>query len=160
MQVSIFAVGRLKQGVEQILVHRYLDRFSKSAEAVGFRFGKMQEISESRAHTVCQRIEEEGKKLFEYLPEKCRLIVLDERGELMSSSVFAEKLAFYRDEGARDLIFALGGPDGHSEKVKNRSDFLLSFGFMTWPHQIARVLLTEQLYRAITIISHHPYHRL
>ncbi|CBI76789.1 conserved protein of unknown function [Bartonella clarridgeiae 73] len=159
MQISIFAVGRMKQDAEQILVQRYLDRFSKSAGAVGFHFGKMQEISESRAQTVCQRVEEEGKKLFESLPEKCRLIVLDERGKLISSSIFAEKLAFYRDEGVRDLILALGGPDGHSEHVRNRADFLLSFGFMTWPHQIARILLTEQLYRAVTIISHHPYHR-
>ncbi|ATO56965.1 23S rRNA (pseudouridine(1915)-N(3))-methyltransferase RlmH [Bartonella sp. 1-1C] len=159
MQVSIFAVGRMKQGAEQILVHRYLDRFSKSAKAVGFQFGKMQEISESRAHTPCQRMKEEEKKLFEYLPEKCRLIVLDERGKSISSSIFAEKLACYRDEGVRDLIFALGGPDGHSEQVRNHADFLLSFGFMTWPHQIARILLTEQLYRVITIIGHHPYHR-
>ncbi|OPB29127.1 23S rRNA (pseudouridine(1915)-N(3))-methyltransferase RlmH [Bartonella sp. WD12.1] len=159
MQISIFAVGRMKKGAEQTLTHRYLDRFSKSAGVVGFHFKKMQEISESRAQTACQRMEEEGAKLFEALPEKCRLIVLDERGKLISSFTFAEKLAFYRDEGIRDLIIALGGPDGHSERVRNRADFLLSFGLMTWPHQIARILLTEQLYRAVTIMSHHPYHR-
>ncbi|GAA5098853.1 23S rRNA (pseudouridine(1915)-N(3))-methyltransferase RlmH [Bartonella acomydis] len=159
MQISIFAVGRMKKGAEQKLVDHYLDRFSKGSGAVGFHLKKLQEISESRAQTVCQRMEEEGRKLIEFLPEKCRLIVLDERGKSISSSAFSEKLVFYRDGGIRDLIIALGGPDGHSEEIRHRADFLLSFGFMTWPHQIARILLTEQLYRAVTILSNHPYHR-
>ncbi|WP_019222143.1 23S rRNA (pseudouridine(1915)-N(3))-methyltransferase RlmH [Bartonella rattaustraliani] len=159
MQISIFAVGRMKKGAEQKLVDHYLDRFSKTAGAVGFYFKTLQEISESRAQKACQRMEEEGKKLIDFLPEKCRLIVLDERGKSISSSAFAEKLESYRDGGVRDLIIALGGPDGHNERVRDRADFLLSFGFMTWPHQITRILLTEQLYRAVTIASHHPYHR-
>ncbi|CAK00661.1 23S rRNA (pseudouridine(1915)-N(3))-methyltransferase RlmH [Bartonella tribocorum] len=159
MQISIFAVGRMKSGAEQKLVQHYLDRFSKSSGAVGFHLKKLQEIPESRAQTACQRMEEEGRKLIEFLPEKCQLIVLDERGESISSAAFAEKLGCYRDEGIRDVIIALGGPDGHNEQIRNRADFLLSFGFMTWPHQIARILLTEQLYRAVTIANHHPYHR-
>lgn len=159
MQISIFAVGRMKSGAEQKLVQRYLDRFSKSSGAVGFHLKKLQEIPESRAQTACQRMEEEGRRLVEFLPEKCRLIVLDERGESISSVAFAEKLGCYRDEGVRDIIIALGGPDGHNEQIRNRADFLLSFGFMTWPHQIARILLAEQLYRAVTIANHHPYHR-
>ncbi|ALE04143.1 23S rRNA (pseudouridine(1915)-N(3))-methyltransferase RlmH [Bartonella ancashensis] len=159
MQISIFAIGRMKEGIEQKLVHRYLDRFSKSAKTMGLHFGKMQEITESRSQTSHQRMEEEGKKLLEVLPERCRLIVCDERGKSISSVSFAERIALYRGEGVRDLIIALGGPDGHSEKVRDRADFLLSFGFMTWPHQIARILLTEQLYRAVTILSNHPYHR-
>lgn len=159
MQISIFAVGRMKRGAEHKLVDHYLDRFSKSCGTVGFHLKKLQEVSESRAQTACQRMEEEGRKLIEFLPEKCRLIVLDERGKSISSSAFAEKLGFYRDEGIRDLVIALGGPDGHNEQIRSRADFLLSFGFMTWPHQIARILLTEQLYRAVMIASNHPYHR-
>ncbi|WP_019219995.1 23S rRNA (pseudouridine(1915)-N(3))-methyltransferase RlmH [Bartonella florencae] len=159
MQISIFAVGRMKRGAEQKLVDHYLNRFSKGSGAVGFHFKRLQEISESRAQKACQRMEEEGRKLIEFLPEKCRLIVLDERGESISSSSFAEKLVLYRDGGIRDLVIALGGPDGHNGQIRNRADFLLSFGFMTWPHQIARILLTEQLYRAVTIVSNHPYHR-
>ncbi|PIT70727.1 23S rRNA (pseudouridine(1915)-N(3))-methyltransferase RlmH [Bartonella tribocorum] len=159
MQISIFAVGRMKSGAEQKLVQHYLDRFSKISGAVGFHLKKLQEIPESRAQTACQRMEEEGRRLIEFLPEKCQLIVLDERGESISSAAFAEKLGFYRDEGTRDVIIALGGPDGHNEQIRNRADFLLSFGFMTWPHQIARILLTEQLYRAVTIANYHPYHR-
>ncbi|WP_336278889.1 23S rRNA (pseudouridine(1915)-N(3))-methyltransferase RlmH [Bartonella sp. CB175] len=160
MQISIFAVGRMKTGAERELVNHYLDRFSKSSGAVGFHFKTLQEIPESRAQTACQRMEEEGRKLIEFLPEKCRLIVLDERGKSISSSAFTEKLIFYRDECVRDVIIALGGADGHNEQIRSRADFLLSFGFMTWPHQIARILLTEQLYRAVTIVNNHPYHRV
>ncbi len=150
----------MKQGVEHKLVHHYLERFSKSSGAVGFHFKKLQEISESRAQSVRQRVEEEGRKLIEFLPEKCRLIVLDERGKSISSCAFAEKLELYRDEGVHDVIMALGGPDGHNEQIRHRADFLLSFGSMTWPHQIARILLIEQLYRAVTIVRNHPYHRI
>ncbi|WP_455478667.1 23S rRNA (pseudouridine(1915)-N(3))-methyltransferase RlmH [Bartonella sp. B10] len=160
MQISIFAVGRMKGGAEHKLVHHYLDRFSKCSRVVGFYFKTLQEISESRAQTACKRMEEEGKRLIEFLPEKCQLIVLDERGKSISSCAFSEKLRSYRDEGVRDVVMALGGPDGHDERVRNRADFVLSFGFMTWPHQIARILLIEQLYRAMTIASNHPYHRV
>ncbi|WP_375641663.1 MULTISPECIES: 23S rRNA (pseudouridine(1915)-N(3))-methyltransferase RlmH [unclassified Bartonella] len=159
MQISIFAVGRMKSGAEQKLVRHYLDRFSKISRDVGFHLKNLQEIPESRAQTACQRMEEEGRKLIEFLPEKCRLIVLDERGESISSTSFSEKLRCYRDEGIRDVVIALGGPDGHNEQIRKRADFLLSFGLMTWPHQIARILLTEQLYRAVTIENNHPYHR-
>ncbi|WP_375618083.1 MULTISPECIES: 23S rRNA (pseudouridine(1915)-N(3))-methyltransferase RlmH [unclassified Bartonella] len=159
MQISVFAVGRMKSGAEQKLVQHYLDRFSKISGDVGLHLKKLQEIPESRAQTVCQRMEEEGRKLIEFLPEKCRLIVLDERGESISSTSFSEKLRCYRDEGIRDVVIALGGPDGHNEQIRKRADFLLSFGLMTWPHQIARILLTEQLYRAVTIENNHPYHR-
>ncbi|WP_375677941.1 23S rRNA (pseudouridine(1915)-N(3))-methyltransferase RlmH [Bartonella sp. AP72JLCBS] len=159
MQISIFAVGRMKSGAEQKLVQHYLDCFSKISGDIGFHLKKLQEIPESRAQTVYQRMEEEGRKLIEFLPEKCRLIVLDERGESISSISFSEKLRRYRDEGIRDVVIALGGPDGHNEQIRKRADFLLSFGLMTWPHQIARILLTEQLYRAVTIENNHPYHR-
>ncbi|WP_375619484.1 MULTISPECIES: 23S rRNA (pseudouridine(1915)-N(3))-methyltransferase RlmH [unclassified Bartonella] len=159
MQISIFAVGRMKSGAEQKLVQHYLDRFSKISGVVGFHLKKLQEIPESRAQTACQRMEEEGRRLIEFLPEKCRLIVLDERGESISSTSFSEKLRCYRDEGIRDVVIALGGPDGHNEQIRKHADLLLSFGLMTWPHQIARILLTEQLYRAVTIENNHPYHR-
>uniref|UniRef100_UPI001ABCFD6F 23S rRNA (pseudouridine(1915)-N(3))-methyltransferase RlmH n=1 Tax=Bartonella capreoli TaxID=155192 RepID=UPI001ABCFD6F len=96
MQISIFSVGRMKKGAEHKLVDHYLDRFSKSSGAIGVHLKKLKEISESRAQTACQRMEEEGRKLIEFLPEKCRLIVLDERGKSISSSAFAEKIQFYR----------------------------------------------------------------
>ena len=105
-------------------------------------------------------MEEEGEKLLGSLQEGGRLIVLDERGKSMTSVHFAKMLEDFRDSGSKHLTIALGGPDGHCEKVRQRADLLLSFGAMTWPHQIARILLSEQLYRAATILSGHPYHRI
>lgn len=159
MQISVFAVGRMKKGPEQELVSRYFDRFSKLAPSLGISFLNVHEIVESRLQNAGQRMEEEGEKLIATLSDDSRLIVLDERGKSMSSVNFAKTLQDWRDAGSKHLTIALGGPDGHSERVRKRASLLLSFGLMTWPHQIARILLSEQLYRAATILSGHPYHR-
>ena len=160
MQISVFAVGRMKKGPEQELVSRYFDRFSKLAPSLGLSFQNVHEIVESRSQNANQRMEEEGENLLGTLQEGSRLIVLDERGKSMTSVQFAHKLQDWRDAGCKHLTIALGGPDGHCEKVRTRADLLLSFGAMTWPHQIARILLSEQIYRAATILSGHPYHRV
>lgn len=150
----------MKKGPEQELADRYFDRFAKSATPLGLGFAKLYEIPESRAQTASQRMEEEGARLLEFLGETHRLIVLDERGKTMGSPEFSDKIALMRDNGTRNLTIALGGPDGHAEKIRQQADLLLSFGSMTWPHQIARILIAEQLYRASTILSGHPYHRV
>lgn len=150
----------MKKGAEQELAQRYFDRFSKIAPLSGLTLSKIVEIGESRAQTHLQRMEEEGIKLLETLPVNGQLIVLDERGIHYSSSNFSKKIENYRDSGHRHLTIALGGPDGHSDDIRKRADLILSFGAMTWPHQIARILLAEQLYRAATILNGHPYHRV
>lgn len=160
MQISVFAVGRMKKGPEQDLANRYFDRFSKLAPTLGMTFHNVNEIVESRAQNATQRLDEEGRKLLETLPENGCLIILDERGKSLSSPAFANAIEQRRDSGLRHLTLAIGGPDGHSEMVRKRADLLLSFGAMTWPHQIARILLSEQLYRAATIMNGHPYHRI
>lgn len=159
MRISIFSVGRMKKGAEQDLIARYIERLEKVAPQQGFQSVTLHEINESRAPTAPLRMIEESEKLFETLHNPGKLVVLDERGKTMSSLAFAEKLGLWRDEGVANVTFALGGPDGHAEAVRNRADMLLSFGAMTWPHQIARILLSEQLYRSMTILSGHPYHR-
>ena len=87
------------------------------------------------------------------------LVALDERGQTVSSEAFAQSVGAKRDGGTRSIVFAIGGPDGHGDEVRERATELIALGRMTWPHQIARVLLLEQLYRATTILSGHPYHR-
>ena len=87
------------------------------------------------------------------------LILLDERGRDIASPDFARSLSALRDEGRRDLLFGIGGPDGHHPSLRAEADRTIAFGSATWPHQLARVLLAEQLYRAATILSGHPYHR-
>ncbi|RCL02013.1 MAG: 23S rRNA (pseudouridine1915-N3)-methyltransferase [Candidatus Tokpelaia sp. JSC189] len=159
MRISIFAVGRLKKGPEYELNKRYFQRFVKVAASLGFNFSGIREIAESRASFADRRRREESAVMLSDLSRDIRLIVLDECGKSVTSCVFAEKIAGWRDEGQHELVFALGGPDGHSDRARERADFVLSFGLMTWPHQLARIMLGEQLYRVMTILSSHPYHR-
>ena len=88
-----------------------------------------------------------------------RTVLLDERGQILSSEAFAAILGRWRDEGVREARFVLGAADGHSEEERTSADLLLAMGAMTWPHLLARAMLMEQLYRATTIVAGHPYHR-
>ncbi|WP_062011766.1 23S rRNA (pseudouridine(1915)-N(3))-methyltransferase RlmH [Aureimonas sp. AU4] len=159
MRLTIAAVGRMKAGPEQELAARYLDRLRKSGAPLGLDFSGVSEIAESRAAGVVERKRDEGARLLALLPEGARLLVLDETGRTPSSEEFATLLTRHRNEGARDLALAIGGPDGHGDELRARASGLIAFGRLTFPHQIVRILLAEQLYRATTILSGHPYHR-
>ncbi|KXF76364.1 50S rRNA methyltransferase [Paramesorhizobium deserti] len=159
MRITVFAVGRMKAGPERELADRYFDRFTKTGSSLGLEFTGVGEIVESRAATAEQRKQEEAARIFEALDAGARLILLDERGKMLNSEDFAGRIGRLRDEGPRQLILAIGGPDGHDPRLRDRADLVLALGAMTWPHQIARILVAEQLYRAATILSGHPYHR-
>ncbi|GAB1583386.1 23S rRNA (pseudouridine(1915)-N(3))-methyltransferase RlmH [Phyllobacterium phragmitis] len=159
MRITVFAVGRMKAGPERELADRYFDRFAKTGASLGLEFSGVGEIVESRAATADQRKQEEAARLFEALDAGARLILLDERGKMLNSADFAGRIGRLRDEGQRQLILAIGGPDGHDPRLRERADLVLALGAMTWPHQLARILIAEQLYRAATILSGHPYHR-
>jgi len=159
MRLTVAAVGRMKSGPEQDLAARYLDRLRRSGASLGLDFSGVAEILESRAPQAAERKRDEGARLLALLPEGSRLVVLDETGRTPSSDEFAGLLARHRDEGARDLVLAIGGPDGHGDEIRARASSLLAFGRLTFPHQIVRILLAEQLYRATTILGGHPYHR-
>lgn len=159
MQISVFAVGRMKKGPEYELNERYFQRFAKAAAPLGLSFAGIREIAESRAPAADQRRQEESAAMLSERGRDMCLVVLDECGKSITSRAFAEKIAGWRDEGKPGLIIALGGPDGHSDKARGQADLVLSFGTMTWPHQLVRIMLGEQLYRATTILSGHPYHR-
>ena len=88
-----------------------------------------------------------------------RRVVLDERGKNLSSEDFAKRLASFRDQGSPAALFIIGGADGLAEDVRKDADLALAFGAATFPHQLVRILLAEQIYRALTILSNHPYHR-
>ena len=93
------------------------------------------------------------------LPSNSVTIVLDERGEALSSTAFAKKLENWRDGGKREARFLIGAADGHSAPTRSDADLLLSFGPATWPHLLVRAMLAEQLFRATSILANHPYHR-
>ena len=157
MRITLAAIGQMKSGPERELVDRYADRFAKIAPSLGLEFRGISQANESRAREAETRKREEAKFLTEGEPSK--LLVLDERGKPITSQQFAALIARYRDDGTKTLTLAIGGADGMHESVRERADRIISFGAMTLPHQLVRVCATEQLYRAATILSGHPYHR-
>ena len=159
MRVTFIATGRLKAGQEAELAARYIDRMAKAGPAIGIEFARTVELTESRAQSSDQRKSDEAAGLEKNLPKGAFLVLLDERGKTFDSVEFAERLGQIRDDGQRDIVLAIGGPDGFDKDLRQRADLTISFGRMTWPHQLVRIMLAEQLYRAVTILSGHPYHR-
>jgi 23S rRNA (pseudouridine1915-N3)-methyltransferase len=159
MRIGLFAVGRLKAGPEKDLAARYLDRFAKTGPAIGMELARLSEVTESRASNGETRKREEASMLLKTLVEGSILVLLDERGKAMDSEAFATLLGNFRDQGKRDLTIAIGGPDGLDPSLYDKADATICLGKMTWPHQLVRILIAEQLYRAVTILSGHPYHR-
>ena len=159
MRIGLFAIGRLKAGPEKELAARYMDRFAKSGPAIGLEAGRMTEVAESRASNAQTRKREEAALLEKALPDGGVLVLLDERGKTLDSEAFADLIGRFRDAGKRDLMIAIGGADGLDPALHQRADAVLCLGKLTWPHQLVRILIAEQLYRAVTILSGHPYHR-
>ncbi|MCK1738008.1 23S rRNA (pseudouridine(1915)-N(3))-methyltransferase RlmH [Bradyrhizobium sp. 138] len=159
MRVAVIAVGRLKQGPERELADRYFERFSEAGGKLGFRGLSVYEVAESRARDTATRMTEEAAAISVHIPEKSILVALDERGQNLESTVFARHLGRWRDEGAGHTIFVIGGADGLSPELRRKAKLAIAFGSATWPHQMVRVMLLEQLYRAATILAGHPYHR-
>ncbi|MGO9546141.1 MAG: 23S rRNA (pseudouridine(1915)-N(3))-methyltransferase RlmH [Rhodomicrobium sp.] len=157
MKISILAVGRLKSGAEQTQFNRYFDLFNAAARNLRIQPISVVEIGESRSLSVEERKDEEAGTLLSKLGAS-RLIALDEQGQMLTSYEFTAMFSRLRDE-ALDVAFAIGGPDGHGEAVKQAAHFQLSLGRMTLPHGLVRIVLAEQLYRAVTIMQGHPYHR-
>lgn len=159
MKVGVVAVGRLKAGPERELAGRYAERFAAAGRSLGLAGPTIVEIAESQARSAAECKAQEGQAILAALDPEALLIVLDERGKAASSEEFAAELGRLRDSGRRALIYAIGGADGLGDVVRTKAAAMLSFGRMTVPHQLVRVLLLEQLYRAATILSGHPYHR-
>jgi len=159
MRLLIAAVGRLKAGPERELFERYVERTNAAGRAVSLAPLEITEISESQTRRPADRIAEEAEKLNAAVPSGARRILLDARGRNLTSEDFAAKLAGLRDQGAPVATFLVGGADGLGVKANAGADLSVSFGAATFPHQIVRILLAEQIYRAITILSGHPYHR-
>ncbi len=159
MRLVVIAVGRLKQGPERELADRYRGRFESIGRKLGFRSLDVHEVGESRARDAEQRIREEAAAVLGLASEGMVLVTLDEKGKSIDSAAFAEHLGRWRDESVSSAVFVIGGADGLSPELRRRARLSVAFGAATWPHQMVRVMLLEQIYRAATILAGHPYHR-
>jgi 23S rRNA (pseudouridine1915-N3)-methyltransferase len=159
VRVSVIAVGRLKPGPERQLADDYRSRAAGLGGKAGITRLAVSEFSESQASSPAARVAEEAKLIAASLAPRAFAVVLDERGKAMASADFAQFLRRHIDAGTADLAFLIGGPDGHAPETRDSAGLLLSFGPMTWPHRLVRVMLFEQIYRAVTIMVNHPYHR-
>ena len=159
MRLVVISVGRLKQGPERELAERYRDRFDDIGRKLGFRGLEVQEVPESRARDAATRMAEEGVAISALIPEKSVLVTLDEHGASIDSAGFASHLRRWRDDSVANNVFVIGGADGLSPDLRRKSKLTVAFGAATWPHQLVRVMLLEQIYRAATILAGHPYHR-
>lgn len=145
----------MRQGPERALLDDYITRFERAGKLLGLGRVTVHEVEDKKGGGM----KAEAELLRRSLPERAKTVVLDERGEVMSSPDFAEALASWRDDGQADLAFVIGGADGIDPALRNAADFVLSFGKMVWPHLLVRVMLSEQLYRAASILTGAPYHR-
>lgn len=138
MLLHIVARGKIGRSPEAELVDRYLQRITWPNRVT--------------------ELPDKGGKMPD-LPSNSVTVALDERGEALGSGQFAAKLEAWRDGGKREARFLIGAADGHGEEMRRSVDMLLSFGPATWPHLLVRAMLAEQLFRAVSILANHPYHR-
>ena len=159
MRLTIAAIGRTRESPEQALCDLYCGRARSLAPKLGFPKLELIVIDTSRAATPEARMQEESAKLVTKLPAGAHCVALDEAGRTMSSESFAKRLRQLADSGTRDLAFLIGGPDGLAPSLRDGAHERLAFGPQTWPHLLVRAMLAEQIYRALAILSGHPYHR-
>jgi 23S rRNA (pseudouridine1915-N3)-methyltransferase len=156
MRVHICAVGRLRTGPERALIDDYLTRLDRTGRALGLGPVHVHEVEDKKGGGMAA----EAALLERAVPAGAVICTLDERGTIMSSPEFANRLADWRDAGRGDLALIIGGADGLAPELRARADASLSFGKMVWPHMLVRVMLAEQLYRAASILAGSPYHRV
>ena len=159
MRLWIYAIGHMRGTPEGQLCKEFCDRARKLGRNMGFSAVVLEELPVSKQRSAEARMKDEAERLSARLPQGAHIVLLDARGKGMTSEDFAEMLGSLRDVGTKDLAFVIGGPDGLAALPGKKSGRSLAFGPQTWPHLMARALLTEQVYRALTILAGHPYHR-
>lgn len=159
MRLVFICVGRTKAGPERELAARYLERAVQAGRGLGFAGVDLREIDESRARRPEDRKTEEAKAIRAALGTTTPFLVFDEAGENLSSEAFAGRLGATCTRGLSAFGLVIGGPDGLDPSLRAAAEYAAAFGRATWPHQLVRIMAAEQIYRAMTILSGHPYHR-
>ena len=159
MRLTLAAVGRARDKPEALLFEQYWKRAAGLGPRLGFTGFSTAIVESSRRATAAARMAEEAESLRQRSPAGAYRILLDEHGQTISSDDFAKFLSGLRDRGIGDAVFVTGGPDGLSPDFLQTAGRRIAFGAQTWPHLLARGMLAEQIYRVMTILSGHPYHR-
>ena len=159
MRLALIGVGRLKSGPERELFDRYFKRLADLARSQGISGVDLREVEEGRARRPEDRQAEEARAILAVAPKGAWLALLDERGAAMTSAQWAAEIGKAREAALPAYAVVIGGPDGLDPSFKAEARALVAFGAMTWPHQLVRAMAAEQLYRALSILSGHPYHR-
>jgi 23S rRNA (pseudouridine1915-N3)-methyltransferase len=158
MRLIIAAVGRMKSGPDRDLADRYFERAARAGRSLGIKSIDIVEVGESRAPRADDRMGEEAVAVAKAIEPGAVKVILDAAGKGLSSEELARRIGLWRDAG-RTVSFVIGGADGIAPALKAQGELMLSFGAATWPHQLVRIMLLEQLYRSVTILAGHPYHR-
>jgi len=159
VRLALIGVGRLKSGPERELFDRYFKRLADLARSQGISGVDLREVEEGRARRAEDRQAEEARAILAAAPKGAWLALLDERGAAMTSAQWAAEIGKAREAAAPAYAVVIGGPDGLDPALRAQARTILGFGAMTWPHQLVRVMASEQLYRALSILGGHPYHR-
>jgi 23S rRNA (pseudouridine1915-N3)-methyltransferase len=151
LRITVAAVGRDRASSTRDLFEAYCKRSTWPIRLV--------EVAPRRGATRERRLADEAERLLRALPGSALRIALDEHGRQLDSLSFARQIGGWREAGAVEFGFVIGGPDGLAASILDRATAVIALGAMTWPHRLVRVMLAEQLYRAETILMGHPYHR-
>lgn len=159
MRLTVAAIGRLRSGPELELINDYAGRIRAIGRSLGVAAFDIREFEAPKGLAGAARQAREAELLAGAVAAGAKRVALDENGETLSSEDFARRLGRWRDDGAPEIAFMIGGADGHPRTFVAKADLVVAFGRATFPHMLVRAMLVEQIYRAMTILSGHPYHR-
>ena len=158
MKLKVISIGQLKNNPILEIQKDYESRILNLSKSVGIKSLEIKELPISKKSSIKERQKEEAKIIFQYIKQDNFNIFLDGKGENINSVEVSQIISKSSFDG-KNLVFFIGGPDGFDEKIIKVANKTVSFGRVTWPHKLIRIMLLEQLYRGITILNNHPYHR-
>jgi len=159
VRLLILCIGQARGTSEGALTEEYVERAVHMGRRLGIMDVTVEEVGVSKVRETKKRMQDEAERLAARVPAGAQVVLLDAKGKGMTSEDFAEMIGALRDAGTKHLVFVIGGPDGLGSLPKIRAGRSLAFGPQIWPHLLVRAMLAEQVYRALTILGGHPYHR-
>ena len=159
MKITLITVGMIKEKYLKDAIAEYSKRLSRYCKLEIVEVAD-EKTPDNASDTVEDAIrDKEGERILKYIKEDAYVIILEIAGKMLTSEEMAEKIEKLGVQGTSHIIFIIGGSIGLGREILKRSDYALSFSKMTFPHQLMRVILLEQIYRSYRIINHEPYHK-